>query len=71
MKKNVHSQKSVKMFSKLKLLKLGFKVQIWEETFFRNSEKFGNSFIKNDIIYMSLPFLYKTPLFQAYLKLLR
>ena len=26
MKKNVHSQKSVKMFSKLKLLKLGFMV---------------------------------------------
>ena len=28
----------------------------------QNSEKFGNSFIKNDIIYMNLLFIYKNPI---------
>ena len=35
----------------------------WQDTFFQSSKNFGYSLIKNDIIYMHLPFIHKTALF--------
>ena len=38
-------------------------VQIWKKkTFFQNIEKCRYNFIKNEIIYMDLTFIYKTPI---------
>ena len=33
-----------------------------KKTFFKNIEKFRYNFIKNEIIYMDLTFIYKTPI---------
>ena len=35
----------------------------------KNSEKFDNSFGKNTIIYMNLPYIYKTPITLSLLKI--
>ena len=35
----------------------------------QNSEKFGNGFIKNDIIYMNVPFIYENPIILDLLKI--
>ena len=37
------------MLKALFVLKVACRVQIWKKTFFQNSDKFGYSFIKNDI----------------------
>ena len=50
------------------MIKVACRVQIWQK-FFENSEKFGNSFIKNDIVYMSLSFIYKNPIISSLLKI--
>ena len=44
------------------------KSQIWQKTLFQNSEIFGNSFIRNGIIYVNLPFIYKNPITLSLLK---
>ena len=41
------------------LIKVACRVQIWKKTFCQNSDKFGYSFIKNDIMFMYLLYIYK------------
>ena len=41
------------------LVKVAFRVQIWKKTFCQNSDKFGYSFIKNDIMFMYILYIYK------------
>ena len=40
------------------LVKVAFRVQIWRETFCQNSDKFGYSFIKNDIMFIYIYFVF-------------
>ena len=42
-----------------------------EKTFFEISDKFSNSFIKNSIIYINLPFFYKKPIILSLLNIVR
>ena len=42
-------------------LKVACRVQIWKKTFCQNSDKFGYSFIKNDIMFMYILCIYKKP----------
>ena len=39
------------------------------KTHFQNREKFAKNFIKNGIIYMNLPFIYKNPVILNLLKI--
>ena len=52
-----------------KIFKVGFRVQIWQKTFFQNTEKLYSSFIKNGIILMNLIFTYKNPIILGPLKI--
>ena len=45
------------------------RVQIRKKPFFQNSEKFGYSFIKSDIGYMYLSFIYKNPIMLSLLEI--
>ena len=51
-----------------KVVKVAYRIHIWQKFFFQNSEKFGNSFIKNGIIYMNLTFIYSNPITISRLK---
>ena len=52
-----------------KIFKVGCGVQIWQKTFFQNTEKLYSSFIKNGIILMNLIFIYKNPIILGPLKI--
>ena len=49
--------------------KVACTVEICKKSFFENSKKVGNNFIKNGIIYMNLPFIYKNPTILNLLKI--
>ena len=44
-------------------LEVACRVQIWKNTYCENSDKFGYSFIKNDIVFMHILYIYKKPIF--------
>ena len=44
------------------VFKVTCRVQIWKRSIFQNNKNFNYSFVENDIIYMYLPFIYKTPI---------
>ena len=44
-------------------VKVACRVQIWKKTFCQNSDKFGYSFIKNDIMFMYILCIYKKTIF--------
>ena len=49
--------------------KVASRIQIWKEkTFCQNSDKFGYSFIKNDILFIHLLCIYKKPIILSLLK---
>ena len=43
--------------------------RLGKKTFFLNGETFGNSFIRNEITYMNLPFIYEKPIIFSILKI--
>ena len=49
---------------KLGGLKVACRVQIWKKTFCQNSDNFGYSFIKNDIMFMYVLCIKKTQHFK-------
>ena len=61
-----HTQKSVLYYFvglALKgLIMIACRVQTWKKNIFSKYEKFGYSFIKNDITYTYSPIIYKKPI---------
>ena len=51
------------------ILKVTCRVQIWKKTFCQNSDKFCCSFIKNDIMFMYLLYIYKKPIILSLFKI--
>ena len=51
------------------MIKVACRVQIWKKTFCQNSDKFCCSFIKNDIMFMYLLYIYKKPIILSLFKI--
>ena len=51
------------------ILKVVCRVQKWKKTFCQNSDKFGYSFIKNDVMFMYLLCIYKKPIILSLFKI--
>ena len=49
--------------------KVACRVQIWKKIFCQNSDKFGHSFTKNDIMYMYFLCIYKKPIILSLFKI--
>ena len=60
---------SNKIQFKYKYFKVACRVQIWKKTFCQNSDKFCCSFIKNDIMFMYLLYIYKKPIILSLFKI--
>ena len=53
----------------LEILKVAYRVQIWEKTFCQSSDYFGYRFIKNNIMFMHLLCIYKKPIILSLIKI--
>ena len=57
------------MFNQNGKIKAACRVQIWKKTFCQNSDYFGYRFIKNNIMFMYLLYIYKTPIILSLFKI--
>ena len=53
----------------IRIFKVAYRIQMWKKTFYQNSNKFCCSFIKNDIMFMYLPYIYKKPIILSLFKI--